>query len=143
VTDKEARRVPDSELDYTPELIYSHRGELFTGIGYDHDPTTGISEVSYVDGRQEGVSRDWYPSGRLKSETDYRANDHHGFNRDYREDGTISLEEFYEFGLRVWSKTFDEHGRVVESYQILEGSEKYRRLDHYRRAAPTDSERRR
>lgn len=135
MTGRKSLRVHDSELDYDPDLIYTYKGSLFTGVGYDEDPRSGLSEISYVEGRQEGPSRDWYPSGRLGGETEYKSNARHGFHREFREDGTLVLEELYEHGVRLSSRSFDEGGLLVESYRISEDSEIYRRLQRYRRLA--------
>ncbi|WP_157489047.1 hypothetical protein [Pseudofrankia sp. DC12] len=125
-------RVLDSDLDYDSDLVYSYRGQPFTGVGYDDVPGHGLSEISYVDGRQEGSSRDWYPSGNLQAETFYKRNMRHGPNREYREDGSIALDEYYEFGVRVSSRTIDENGSVVESYQLLDDSDGRRKIDRLR-----------
>lgn len=52
-------RVPDDKLDFDSDLIYYYEGRPFTGTGYSQDPGHGLSEISYVNGLQEGVSRDW------------------------------------------------------------------------------------
>jgi hypothetical protein len=67
-------RVPDDQLHYDENLIYTYRGERFTGVGYEDVPGRGLEEISYVDGLQEGPARDWYPSGQLRGETMFRAN---------------------------------------------------------------------
>jgi antitoxin component YwqK of YwqJK toxin-antitoxin module len=128
----EALRIPDALLDYNEELTYTYKGELFTGVGYEDVPGQGLSEISYVGGAQEGPSRDWYPSGQLKGETMYRANARHGHNREFREDGSLSLEEIYEYGVLVRSSTFDEQGRVIESYEISEDHPNFAYLERLR-----------
>jgi antitoxin component YwqK of YwqJK toxin-antitoxin module len=113
-------------------LHYTYKGEPFTGVGFDDVPGYGISEITYVDGRQEGPSRDWYPSGRLKAETMYKSNARHGHNREFREDGTLVLEEIYEHSVLVRSTVFDSAGNVLEQFEISEDSPNYEYLQRLR-----------
>jgi antitoxin component YwqK of YwqJK toxin-antitoxin module len=115
-------RVRDELLDYDEELNYTYEGKPFTGVGYDEVPGFGISEISYSGGFQEGSARDWYPSGKLKSETFYKANMRHGSNREFREDGNVVLEEQYEYGVLVRSVRRGDGGKVVADFEISEGS---------------------
>lgn len=131
--DQAAVRVPDALLDYDAELIYTYNGQRFTGVGYEEEPERGLSEISYVDGVQEGPSRDWYPSGQLKGETIYKDNVRHGHNREFREDGTLSLEEIYEHGVLVRSATFDENGNMVERFELSRDSPNFARLQRLRK----------
>lgn len=125
-------RVPDDVLDYDENLVYTYQGERFTGVGYDEVPGYGLSEISYVDGLQEGPTRDWYPSGQLKSEWMYRANARHGHSREYREDGTLVSEAIYEYGVRVRSRTFAEDGSVVDRFDLSEESPTFKLLQRLR-----------
>lgn len=125
-------RVPDDQLDYDEDLVYTYRGERFTGIGYDEAPGHSRSEISYVNGVQEGPARDWYPSGRLKFEAMYKDNARHGHRREFREDGTISLEEIYEYGVLVRSASFDVEGRVLQNFEISEDSANFNLLRRLR-----------
>lgn len=79
--DGEPVTVPDSELDHDEELVYTHHRQRFTVIGFEDAPGGGVSEISYRDGMQDGVARDWYPSGALKGEAQFRENVQHGWLR--------------------------------------------------------------
>jgi antitoxin component YwqK of YwqJK toxin-antitoxin module len=61
--------VPDALLDFDENLVCTYEGERFTGVGYKDVPGYAVSEISHVDGLQEGPAREWYPSGQLKAET--------------------------------------------------------------------------
>ena len=126
--DQNVVRIPDVLLHYDAELVYTYNGQRFTGIGYEDDPERGRSEISCVDGAQEGPSRDWYPSGQLKGETIYKGNVRDGHNREFREDGSMWLEEIYEHGVLVRSARFDENGNVIESFEISEDSPSFSQL---------------
>ncbi|MFC4105060.1 toxin-antitoxin system YwqK family antitoxin [Micromonospora zhanjiangensis] len=112
--------IPDELLDYDEDLVYTYKGERFTGTGYSDVSGHGRSEISYVDGMQHGVARDWYPSGVLKYEASYRKNARHGASREYREDGSLSVETIYEHGILVSSTSYDESGVVVDFHAIEE-----------------------
>lgn len=132
-------RVPDSRLYYDEELIYLLDGEPFTGVGYEYTQEHGKSEISYRNGMQDGPSRDWYPTGRLKAEDFYRENVINGLSRKWREDGTLVSEETYELGIRVRSKRFSRSGEVVDSYELQAGDpnlETLKRLRAYDRMTP-------
>jgi antitoxin component YwqK of YwqJK toxin-antitoxin module len=103
VLDEQVLRVPDRELDFDSELVYRWNGRLFTGIGFEHEPDGSVSEISYVDGWQHGVSRDWYPSGALRSESAFYANCLHGWSREYDESGSVRAETLYEYGIATVS----------------------------------------
>lgn len=115
-------RVPDELLDYDEESIYTYEGERFTGIGYADVPGHGLSEISYVDGVQDGPARDWYVSGQLRYEANYKRNVRHGSTRQFREDGSLVSESVYDDGLLVRSVTVDADGNVVDHYENLGSS---------------------
>ena len=125
-------RVPDDELDYDDDLVYSYHGERFTGVGYDEAEGHGLSEISYVDGLQDGPARDWYPSGSLKSEEFFRKNIRHGRSREYREDGLLLSEDVHEFGVHIQSRVFDSEGRGTTTLELAEGSPNYQLLQRIR-----------
>jgi antitoxin component YwqK of YwqJK toxin-antitoxin module len=133
-----AHSVPDESLDYDEELIYTYRGQRFTGVGYSDVPGHGRSEISYVQGMQDGAARDWYPSGQLKYEANYRENARHGTTREYGEDGSLIVEALYEHSVLVKSTRYDKCGVVVDSYAISERDPNFVRLQHLReRFRPT------
>ncbi|WP_322756558.1 hypothetical protein [Frankia sp. Cas3] len=135
-------RVEDSELDFDEDLIYTYRGVLFTGIGYEEVSGHGLSEISYRQGMQAGPARDWYPSGVLKGESYFRENVLHGPLREFDEDGNVRFEAVYEYGILVSSLRSDGSGAVVEFSEISGDSPNFSLLERYRRerAWPTREE---
>jgi len=125
-------RVPDSELDYERDLVFTHEGVPFSGIGYEERSDLGLSEVSYRDGMQHGVSRDWFPSGKLKGESRYRENSLHGTTRELDEDGHILMEIEYEYGIVVSSRELDDHGNEIRSFEIETKDRLYAMLERLR-----------
>jgi antitoxin component YwqK of YwqJK toxin-antitoxin module len=121
-----------SELDYDGELFFTYRGESFTGVAYEEVPGKWLSEVSNRDGLQDGVGRDWYPSGMLKSESWYRENTLHGFSREYNEDQVKVSEDAYEYGILIRRTGWDDAGRETDSWTIDPGGPSFARLQRYR-----------
>jgi antitoxin component YwqK of YwqJK toxin-antitoxin module len=118
-------RVPDEELDYDEDLVYLYAGKRFTGIGFDEAPGVGRSEISYVDGWQEGAARDWYPSGKIKAEYMYHKSSRNGLSREFREDGTLISEEQYVASLLVHAVYFDGDGVATEEFDLPRSDPSY------------------
>src|SRR5262249_22579618 len=93
-------RVPDAELEYDSELVYRHDGNRFTGVGYEQTPAMR-SEITYVEGLQQGPARDWSADGRLTGESYYFENTLHGWQRAYGDHGEPVTEELFLYGILV------------------------------------------
>jgi antitoxin component YwqK of YwqJK toxin-antitoxin module len=126
-------RVRDSELEYDDELTYRWHGSLFTGVGFDEAEDGSRSEVTYHYGVQDGPARDWYPSGVLKGESWFRDNVQHGITREYSQDGNLSEEISFEYGIMVYKLKRDQSGHMIETFRIDPDSQNYSRLERYRR----------
>lgn len=125
-------RVPDSELEFDAELTYRWRGQPYTGIGYDDTSTSGVSEISYRDGRQHGPARDWYPSGILKAQTYFRENTVHGVACEYNPDGTVTSETVYEYGIKIRRLERDARGSMHQTYRLSPDDPLHTLLERYR-----------
>lgn len=125
-------RVNEDELEYTDELIYTWQGKPFTGIGYEHLRTGERIEVSYLDGRQTGIAREWYPDGTLKSEEHYVNGSKHGICQEWFKNGQLKTEAFYEFSIRVKEKIWNEKGELVQEFEISENDNRYSTLTTFR-----------
>lgn len=76
--------------------------------------------------------RDWYSSGRLRSESWYRENALHGFSQEYSDDQVKVLEEVYEYGILVRRTRWDNTGRETETWVIDPDGPSFVRLQRYR-----------
>ncbi|WP_250290208.1 hypothetical protein [Frankia sp. CiP1_Cm_nod1] len=126
-------RVPDAELDFDENMVYTHRGALFTGIGYEEVPGRGISEIGYRRGLQERPARDWYPSGKIKGESYFRENVPHGAFREFDEGGNLRFDAVYEYGILVSSVRTDHSGAIIESFEIDSSNSNFLLLERLRR----------
>ena len=126
-------RVDEDELEYTDESIYIWQGKPFTGIGYECLPNGAlISEVSYVDGIQRGIAREWYSSGQLHVEEHYFDGSKHGEYHEWFENGQLKTETVYEFSILVKKKVWDEKGSLVKEFEISESDSLYSTLKVFR-----------
>lgn len=111
------QRVEDSEIETRDSLTYRWQGQPFTGIGYElGEQGQVIREVSYKDGRLDGVSRQWNYLGQLFFETHYRKGTTYGLDREWDENGQLRRETFAEYGLRAWEKQWDETGQLIKDH---------------------------
>jgi hypothetical protein len=124
--------VRDSELDFDSDLVSTLDGKPFTGVAYEESPVLGRSEISYREGMQHGLARDWYPSGVLKGESVFFQGVLHGMTREFDEDGRLMTEVRYEYGIRILSRRFGLDGRIVEEEELDPNDEAARQLDRLR-----------
>jgi len=110
--------VPDDDLDFAEALIYTYRGEQCTGIGYEESNGRWISEIHYVNGRQEGVSRGWHADGSPCEETSYRQNVLHGKRVRYDSEGHVRLEEKHEYGILLAKVERNAEGQVTDTFEL-------------------------
>ncbi|MET4159340.1 hypothetical protein [Agromyces sp. PvR057] len=115
--------VSDAELDYDSDLVCTFGGAPFTGTAFEESPSLGRSEISYRDGLQDGLARDWYPTGMLKGESEFVQGELHGAVREYRPDGQLAEESRYEYGIRVLHRVYSPDGSVIEASEINATSE--------------------
>jgi len=128
-------RIPDDEIDFSDDLIYFYAGKRFTGVSYDDVPGYGLSEITYLDGLQEGPARDWYASGQLKSEANFHRNVRHGVSREWAESGELQKEDLYEFGVHVRSHVFGDCGEVTVAFELSDESPNFALLKQMREQA--------
>jgi hypothetical protein len=126
-------RVPDSELDFDSDLVFTRAGEPFTGVAFEGNPDGGRSEITYRDGIQEGMATDWYPSGQLKEESSYVQNVLHGHARAFDADGRLIAESIYEYGILVSTARVDLSDDLTFVEEIDPDSLNARLLDRYRK----------
>lgn len=116
------RLVRDSELNYDSDLVFTLGGVPFSGTAFEESPLLGRSEITYRDGLEEGLARDWFPSGILKAEAQFVQGTLHGMAREYRPDGVLAEESSYEYGVRIFHRVLAPDGSVVQTEELEEGS---------------------
>tara|TARA_R110000737_G_C14619507_1_gene492738 strand:- start:1182 stop:1730 length:549 start_codon:yes stop_codon:yes gene_type:complete len=56
------------------------------------------SEHNYKDEKREGVSKDWYENGQLKWETNYKNDEYHGASKGWYENGQFMYDYYFKKG---------------------------------------------
>lgn len=124
--------MPDKALDFDSDLTFALNGAPFTGIAYEESPSLGLSEIEYRDGVQEGVARDWWPSGVLKGESEHVRNTLHGASRGYDDSGRLRVVANYEYGVLVRKESFGSDGSLIGVEQLDPDSGAATLLSRYR-----------
>ena len=80
---------------------------------------------SWDEFHHDGLTKSWRRDGTLASEMSYKEGKEDGVAREYRPDGkTVMSERVYEAGRVTRSKEFDEKGRVTASDEFFEDGSK-------------------
>lgn len=89
---------------------------------YDSSWNQRASAGEHRDGHREGRWREWFPSGALRSELDFRAGEPHGEWQEWFEGGSARSEGQYESGEETgrWSFWF-EGGGLSERGEMYQG----------------------
>ena len=112
-----------------------HEGKLFTGVGVDYWQNGQIgSELSYLDGIQDGWTRGWHENGVLRKETFYRTGKATGTRSEWHPNGQLKLEEEIEHGICLWSKEWNDQGEHLKEYQLAKGDPLFNAIESRRRA---------
>lgn len=129
------KRVNINDIEFTNDYLYLFHGVPYTGIGFELDSDGRlISEVEFQNGMQHGITKMYYPLGRLQREAHYRYNTLHGFVREWTIDGVLELEEEYELGICLRRKVRSDAGELQICYEIDEVSPQYELLQMLRKA---------
>jgi antitoxin component YwqK of YwqJK toxin-antitoxin module len=115
-------------------------GKPFNGVAFETTPTgVLISEVTFVNGQQEGKAREFYPSGKLKVEEAYKNGSKHGECNTFFENGLKKSRAWYEYSILIESEEWDERGVTIGSFRISKDGAQYRTLELFRKAYGRDS----
>jgi antitoxin component YwqK of YwqJK toxin-antitoxin module len=110
-------------------------GKPFSGVAFETTPTgVLISEVTFVNGLQEGKAQEFYPSGKLKVEETYENGSKHGECNMFFESGLKKSRASYEYSILIESEEWDERGVTIGSFLISKDGAQYRTLELFRKA---------
>jgi antitoxin component YwqK of YwqJK toxin-antitoxin module len=113
------QRVAFRSLRHDEDGKMWHEGNLFTGIAVEYWPNGKVaSEMSYLDGIEDGPSVGWHDNGVPRRETNYRRGRVAGIVRKWDRNGQLSMEEEVDGGVALWRKQWDERGNLVEDYRL-------------------------
>lgn len=109
------KRVDFDEVDWDEFGLVVHDGEPVTGEVVERAPNGAIAAVtSYVNGREDGPSTEWYPSGQVKARGEVRFGEAVGVHQVWHANGQLAAEtEFDDQGHRLSNREWDEAGNVI------------------------------
>jgi len=113
-------RVPDDDLDYGPDLVFTYKRVPFSGISYEKG-SSGLTELEYRDGLQHGRSAEWDDAGVLRWEGEYRESLRHGTFREYDGRGRLVSEALYEYGVLIERLIYNEIGQCEVVERLKQG----------------------
>jgi antitoxin component YwqK of YwqJK toxin-antitoxin module len=118
--------------DLTPSedhLTLTYRGQDFTGTAVEKDRHgTVIAEVAFREGKKFGLSREWFPGGRLRTEETFAFDALHGESREWYESGALRAEGVYELGICLRKQEWSADGAIASKTELREDSPLYHTL---------------
>lgn len=104
------------ETDSGDDLRLMYNGEPFTCEAVEAVGDQLLSQEFYVDGINDGPTREWWGDGVLKSEGTTRRGRPTGLYRDWHSNGRLACERvFDERGRLTEVRTWDENGRPTSA----------------------------
>jgi antitoxin component YwqK of YwqJK toxin-antitoxin module len=95
-----------------------------------YEPEQVVEEGKYINGKKEGVWKQYFPNDKLKSEITYVNNIPNGYSKFYYKNGNISEEGIWK--INKWDgsyKYYYENGQIAYDWNFLngkrEGKQKY------------------
>jgi antitoxin component YwqK of YwqJK toxin-antitoxin module len=115
-------KVPIQTLEYPGDGLYYKAGVPFTGVAITKDTHEGWvqAEEEYEDGLVCGMVRTWHAPDVPATEEVCAWGVRHGNYREWSESGQLLVEGYYQYGIRVSEKRWDENGKLVENYHLKE-----------------------
>lgn len=99
------------------------------GVPGAHSEINAVNQGLFA---REGPARDWYPSGALKGDSQYREGVQHGIAREHTEDGEVRSEAVYEYGILLSRSERGEDAQLREVYRLADDSPNRRLLERFR-----------
>jgi len=102
---------------------YDKEGNVVTLMEYSNDFLVSRERINRTDnpGLKQGVWKDFYPNGSVKSEKTFRDDQLHGYYKEYDTRGILVLTMLYENGSIVKSEVEDEPDIEIENKYDQEG----------------------
>jgi len=89
---------------------YDKKGEIITLLEYNNDFLISRERINRTDakGLKQGEWKDFYPSGRIKTERTFKDDLLHGYYKEYDSRGMLTVTMLYDNGAIVKSRVEDE-----------------------------------
>ncbi|AFZ11583.1 hypothetical protein Cri9333_0640 [Crinalium epipsammum PCC 9333] len=114
-------RIHDDKVDANAMCQYIYEGKPFQGITYKVALDGKIvDEAAYFYGLKWVLFRGWYPNGQLEYDRPMRNGGDEGLGKIWYPNGVLQKEFFSEFGVRIWTKEWDESGKLIKDWILPE-----------------------
>jgi len=109
-------RVNFDDTDVDDGLRVTYQGEWFTGEAIEVDRAGNIISLSaYINGREDGLSQEWYSDGTLRHSGMVKLGMAVGMHQEWYPNGQlISQREFDSGGDELARRRWDEAGNLIE-----------------------------
>jgi antitoxin component YwqK of YwqJK toxin-antitoxin module len=96
---------------------YDKNGNIITLLEYNNDFLISRERINRIDnkGLKQGVWKEFYPGGSVKSEKSYKDDMLHGYYKEYDNRGILVMTMLYENGSVVKSKVEDQPDIEIEN----------------------------
>jgi antitoxin component YwqK of YwqJK toxin-antitoxin module len=119
-------RVNFEALDMDTEQRMVWQGKPFTGTAIELTSDGKIvGELNFVDGVQDGLTREWSLSGRLIAEEAYSDGSKHGYSRHWFDNGQLSSEQLYEYSIKTKEVVWSNDGNLISKWEISENDQTF------------------
>jgi antitoxin component YwqK of YwqJK toxin-antitoxin module len=111
--------IDDPEVDMTDAEVLLHRGERFTGEVVEYQRGVLVSLVTYRNGLEDGLSKEWYTDGTLRAEGVLRGGFPVGESREWHPNGRPAARVLMSAnGLRQLEITeWDDAGNLTKEWR--------------------------
>lgn len=94
---------------------FCYNGKPFTGIiQYFYSTGELEAEDEFVDSYKNGHHREWYKSGKIRTDYYERFNAYYGEYKYYYENGTMEIHsEYSNEGVCLWTRRYNEQGLLI------------------------------
>lgn len=116
------RPINDDDLGWDGDQRV-HGGTPYSGSAYLLHPDGSLAlRVTYRDGFEEGICREWHPNGELKREWFAGRGRATGKIEEWHAGGKIRSVGVYEFSAEIRYDEWDESGNLIGHRQIDENT---------------------
>ena len=119
-------------LEWAPdgEPRFNYLGLPFNGIAIDFYKNGNLSyEREYINGYREGQQKGFHSDGSVETIYTRKWSRYHGAKTDWYPNGKIKSETLWELGHKISEKEWDENGNVISEYSITNHPEKLGALE--------------
>jgi antitoxin component YwqK of YwqJK toxin-antitoxin module len=132
---KDMQRVDFDSLQTKADQTIVYQGQPFTGIAVEtRSDGTLMCETEFVEGVQNGASREWSTRGQLIAEDTYWNGSKHGICRRWLESGQPASEDTYEYSIKTKHKEWDATGRMIDKWKLSQTDPNFGLLEQLRKS---------